>query len=64
MQKSFFCHFLTQIGLHTQCKAKIQRLKMSWWTYDKVEDCGVYLMRHMETYKGERDGYWNCVLKK
>ena len=68
MQRSYFCHFLTNIGLHKQCKtisnAKIQRFKMPWRTSENVEDCGVFLMRHMETYKGEREGCWNCGLKK
>ena len=68
MQRSYFCHFLTKNGLHAYCKivsnAKMERLKMPWRTVDNVEDCGVFLMRHMETYKGEREGCWNCGLKK
>ncbi|XP_042009815.1 uncharacterized protein LOC121758492 [Salvia splendens] len=66
--RSYFCHFLTKNGLHAYCKivsnSKMQRLKMPWRTVDNVEDCGVFLMRHMETYKGEREGCWNCGLKK
>lgn len=37
---------------------------MPWRTTTNAEDCGVFLMRHMETYKGERVEYWNCGLKK
>ncbi|XP_042063075.1 uncharacterized protein LOC121806959 isoform X2 [Salvia splendens] len=66
--RSYFCHFLIKNGLHAYCKivsnSKMQRLKMPWRTVDNVEDCGVFLMRHMETYKGEREGCWNCGLKK
>ena len=66
MQRSYFCLFLTQIGIHTQdhVQCQIQMLKMPWVTSDNVEDCGVFLMCHMETYKGEREGGWNCGLKK
>ena len=68
MQRMFFCHYLTQIGLVQQCKtissARIERMAMPWRTTTNAKDCGVFLMRHMETYKGERVEYWNCGLKK
>ena len=40
----------------------IHRMKMSWRTTDNVEDRGVYLLRHLEVYMGEREGHWNCGL--
>ena len=40
----------------------IQRLKMSWRTTENVYDSGVYLLRHLEVYMGEREGHWNCGL--
>ncbi|KAL1541069.1 hypothetical protein AAHA92_25333 [Salvia divinorum] len=62
----FFCRYMTTTGLHAQCKyvikSKIERLKMNWRTKDNVEDCGVFLMRHMESYMGQRLQDWKCGL--
>ncbi|KAG6401223.1 hypothetical protein SASPL_138072 [Salvia splendens] len=64
--RTFFCKYLTMIGCHNQCKTvinvPIQRLKMRWRTTNKVDDNGVYLLRHLEVYMGEREGQWNCGL--
>ncbi|KAK9723685.1 hypothetical protein RND81_05G017800 [Saponaria officinalis] len=37
-------------------------VKMSWRSTTNVDDCGVYVIRHMETFKG--DPKWGCGLKK
>ncbi|XP_042058526.1 uncharacterized protein LOC121802902 [Salvia splendens] len=64
--RTFFCKYLSRIGCHNQCKSvinvPIQRMKMSWRTTDNAEDSGVYLLRHLEVYMGEREGQWNCGL--
>ncbi|KAG6401029.1 hypothetical protein SASPL_137874 [Salvia splendens] len=64
--RTFFCKYLSRIGCHNQCKTMInlpiQRLKMSWKTTDNIDDNGVYLLRHLEVYMGEREGHWNCGL--
>ena len=40
------------------------RLTMPWRTvYNKV-DCGVFAMRHMESYFGEKGSKWKCGLPK
>ncbi|MFS7943085.1 hypothetical protein Hanom_Chr06g00496181 [Helianthus anomalus] len=36
------------------------RLEMPWRTKNNVIDCGVFLMRHMETYKGVAGKGWEC----
>ncbi|MFS7937671.1 putative papain-like cysteine peptidase superfamily [Helianthus anomalus] len=36
------------------------RLEMPWRTKHNVIDCGVFLMRHMETYKGVDGNGWEC----
>ncbi|KAJ0907292.1 hypothetical protein HanRHA438_Chr07g0297191 [Helianthus annuus] len=36
------------------------RLEMPWRTKHNVIDCGVFLMRHMETYKGVTGKAWEC----
>ncbi|KAJ0683436.1 hypothetical protein HanPI659440_Chr16g0658261 [Helianthus annuus] len=36
------------------------RLEMPWRTKHNVIDCGVFLMRHMETYKGVAGKGWEC----
>ncbi|KAK9749837.1 hypothetical protein RND81_02G154300 [Saponaria officinalis] len=37
-------------------------VKMSWRNTTNIDDCGVYAMWHMETFKG--DSKWVCGLKK
>ncbi|KAL4569140.1 hypothetical protein LXL04_024771 [Taraxacum kok-saghyz] len=36
---------------------------MSWMTRSNYTDCGIFLMRHMETYKGEELQDWDVNLK-
>jgi len=40
--------------------AKIERLQMPWRTGQNVIDCGLFVMRHMETYKGTEVNNWEC----
>nr|KAJ0217622.1 hypothetical protein LSAT_V11C300103630 [Lactuca sativa] len=40
------------------------RLTMSWRTVYKKVDCGVFAMRHMESYFGEKCFKWKCGLPK
>ena len=37
---------------------------MKWRDSKNHSDCGVYLMRHMETYTGDGASNWDCGLKK
>ncbi|KAK9705619.1 hypothetical protein RND81_07G071300 [Saponaria officinalis] len=37
-------------------------VKMAWRNTTNIDDCGVYAMRHMETFKG--DSKWVCGLEK
>ena len=39
------------------------RMRMQWRTTDNVTDCGIFCMRHMETYFGQGDK-WDCGFKK
>ncbi|CAH1432827.1 unnamed protein product [Lactuca virosa] len=39
------------------------RLSMGWMTKMNYIDCGVFIMRHMETYKGEDLDKWNVGLE-
>ena len=41
--------------------ATINRLKMKWRTKSNGIDCGIFAMRHMETYYGKRP--WRCNLQ-
>lgn len=40
---------------------EIVLLEMPWKNRTNKTDCGVYAMRHMETYKGNQT--WNCGFK-
>ncbi|KAL1536350.1 RING-type E3 ubiquitin transferase [Salvia divinorum] len=66
--KIYFCEYLNLIGCHLQSKsvinAQIERIKLQWMTEPNKEDCGVYLMRHLETYMGQNGHEWNCGLTR
>ncbi|CAH1435616.1 unnamed protein product [Lactuca virosa] len=38
-------------------------LYMTWKTRGNSNDCGIFLMRHMETYKGGALAQWTCGFK-
>ncbi|KAL8209496.1 hypothetical protein R6Q57_006228 [Mikania cordata] len=41
-------------------ESKINRFEMPWRTSHNGIDCGIFLMRHMETYMGEEKKEWKC----
>lgn len=43
-------------------KLEPQRLVMKWQTEDNYVDCGIFAMRHMETYFGGGTRAWNSKL--
>lgn len=43
-------------------KAKPEREALKWRTTGNFIDCGVFVMRHMETYMGENIKKWDCGL--
>lgn len=43
-------------------KVKATRLEMKWRTIYNGVDCGIFVMRHMETYMGQRCNKWDCGL--
>nr|GME15878.1 uncharacterized protein LOC109175178 [Ipomoea batatas] len=45
-------------------KLKLKRIKMSWRDNKNKVDCGVFLMRHMETFRGQLPELWDCGLEK
>ncbi|KAL3624434.1 hypothetical protein CASFOL_023396 [Castilleja foliolosa] len=62
-----FLKFLVSNGLkHKAAWKKINyiRLAMPWRDDTNKVDCGVFAMRHMETYMGETVRSWRCGLAK
>lgn len=56
-QHSHLCNYLSDKG-YAHVTKRIRRLKpdylkMSWQTVYNSTDCGIFLMRHMETFKGD-----------
>ncbi|CAH1415983.1 unnamed protein product [Lactuca virosa] len=41
-----------------------EKLRMNWRSRNNDINCGVFLMRHMEVYMGDRTGNWNCGIHK
>lgn len=39
-------------------------IQMPWRDRKNVWDCGIYLMKHMESYHGQPVKQWNVGLKK
>nr|GMD74897.1 uncharacterized protein LOC109175178 [Ipomoea batatas] len=66
--QAFLFKFLS--GLKSSYKAnkiqklKVKRMKMAWRDNRNKIDCGVFLMRHMETFRGQLPELWNCGLQK
>ncbi|KAJ0823748.1 putative nodulin homeobox protein [Helianthus annuus] len=60
---STFCRYLSQIQPGVAEKLRTTepvRLKFPWQTLYNVIDCGIFLMRHMETYNGTSVKEWTC----
>ncbi|KAK9053285.1 hypothetical protein SSX86_029918 [Deinandra increscens subsp. villosa] len=59
--KNIFEMYLESIS-HPKAKniknSTLERLEMAWRTRSNYIDCGLFLMRHMETYMGDND--WKC----
>ncbi|CAI9103193.1 OLC1v1001639C1 [Oldenlandia corymbosa var. corymbosa] len=55
--KRFFVDYLLRKKLTATARifknAKIRVLKMRWQDTENFTDCGIYAMRHMETYQGD-----------
>ncbi|KAJ0509294.1 putative Ulp1 protease family catalytic domain, papain-like cysteine peptidase superfamily [Helianthus annuus] len=66
MQKTL-CSYLEIVGhpLASELKmCKPVRLEMPWRTHYNSVDCGIFVMRHMETYKCTPIKVWLCGLLK
>ncbi|KAL1806202.1 hypothetical protein ACET3Z_029270 [Daucus carota] len=62
---SHFCNYISRnenpnLGSRVR-KMKPRFVKMPWQTTDNSTDCGIFLMRHMETFKGDVKN-WNTDL--
>ena len=62
---------LEKKGLHSKAepfkdesKVPTTRLEMPWRTDKNHQDCGIYAMRHMETYFGQGLEGFDCGLEK
>ncbi|KAH6837944.1 hypothetical protein C2S53_000413 [Perilla frutescens var. hirtella] len=66
--QTVFADYLYTKGLKTKSlmvrRACMARLEMSWRYTDNNNDCGVYVMWHMETYMGQSVNAWKCNLEK
>lgn len=63
MQKELFVEYLRDVG-HSKADqvARVQpkRYVMDWSSEENSVDYGIFLMRYMETFKGEEIETWNC----
>ncbi|KAH6775547.1 hypothetical protein C2S52_013108 [Perilla frutescens var. hirtella] len=66
--QTVFADYLYTKGLKTKSltvrRACMSRLEMCWRDSVNNNDCGVYVMRHMETYMGQSVNAWKCNLEK
>ncbi|PWA79651.1 hypothetical protein CTI12_AA202940 [Artemisia annua] len=59
---NFFCDYLKKKNhpkFHIMRFCKPNILKMAWRTRRNESDCGIFVMRHMETYNGQKVEEWN-----
>ncbi|KAJ0764907.1 hypothetical protein HanPI659440_Chr08g0297451 [Helianthus annuus] len=59
----FFSVYLENIGYPAGkviSQVEPVRLEMPWRTKHNVINCGIFLMRHMEMYKGVTGKAWEC----
>lgn len=63
LQKKAFAGYLYSIS-YPKAKeideTEIVRLEMPWRTTSNRTDCGIFTIRHMETYMGEDEKAWRC----
>ncbi|KAH6785361.1 hypothetical protein C2S51_037816 [Perilla frutescens var. frutescens] len=68
IQQRVFGNYLEAEGIKVKAtavrQACIDRLQMSSRDGANNNDCGVYAMRHMETYMGQAIKSWNCGLEE
>jgi hypothetical protein len=71
LQREVFVQFLIQLKMFSKAEAfkdskkvPVERLEMHWRNSENVTDCGIYAMRHMETYMGNGLHDWNPELKR
>ncbi|KAL8245943.1 hypothetical protein R6Q59_007159 [Mikania micrantha] len=65
IMQSTLCSYLVMTShpiAFTQKTCKPKRLSMPWRTLNNSVDCGVFAMRHMETFKGTSVKEWKCGL--
>jgi hypothetical protein len=59
-QKHIFCKYLELVE-HPKAKtmemARLVRKEVPWATRDNYTDCGVFIMRHMEMFKGVKSDF-------
>ncbi|KAL4560294.1 hypothetical protein LXL04_032444 [Taraxacum kok-saghyz] len=61
----FFCYYLKSQrhpSLKTLSKMEANIQNLPWSVIKSGDNCGLYLMRHMECYMGEREGMWETGL--
>uniref|UniRef100_A0A803N721 Ubiquitin-like protease family profile domain-containing protein n=1 Tax=Chenopodium quinoa TaxID=63459 RepID=A0A803N721_CHEQI len=62
-----FADFVHSIGSNIKSdfvsSFKTRNLSMSWKSNKNKHDCGVFLLKHMETYEGESVKQWNSGLE-
>ncbi|KAL8256283.1 hypothetical protein R6Q59_031350 [Mikania micrantha] len=65
IMQSTLCSYLVMTShpiAFTMKTCKPKRLSMPWRTLNNSVDCGVFAMRHMETFKGTSVKEWKCGL--
>ncbi|KAJ0635721.1 hypothetical protein HanOQP8_Chr17g0653991 [Helianthus annuus] len=63
MQRDALSAYLDNVGHPAGRKIRqvmLVRLEMPWRTKHNIIDCGVFVMCHMETYKGASGKSWEC----
>lgn len=62
LQLKLFTTFVYEMNpqcVHFMDNYTTRKIKVSWMDNENVYDCGIYMMKHMETYIGQRPSDWH-----
>lgn len=65
--KLFFSRYLLNVNHKSVLQiqnVEADKLRMNWRSRNNDINCGVFLIRHMKVYMGDRIGNWNCGIHK
>ncbi|WCJ31601.1 hypothetical protein M5689_013081 [Euphorbia peplus] len=61
---ALFLYGTNRASVDEMSEYSVNVVKMKWRNKDNHVDCGIYLMKHMESYEGQLESKWDIRLTK